>query len=174
MSFDYEKFEKKLLLAVEEYAKLKLYNKDNLYIMSIEYFPDFTTFVAIRANTYSYLKEMVGENEKYYTYYKYCEEEWELCECLEEVSKDLQAEYKEMVEKYDDEQFDELQAEHVAKIFAACKIVMKKFKETETYKKLSKPYLNVYIRERFTKEESIQIFSELNGEDNIEEYSDWL
>ena len=144
-----------------------------LYIMSIKYFPDFTTFVAIIANTYSYLKEKVGENEKYYTYYKYCEE-WELGECLEVLSKDLQAEYKEMEEKYDDEQFDELQTEHVEKIFSICKTVMKKFKETDTHMKLPNLYLNVYIRERFTKEEIIQTFCELNGEDSIEEYLEWL
>ena len=173
-SFDYEKFEKNLLVAIEDYVKLKVDNKDDLYIMSIEYFPEFTTFVAIRANTYSYLKGKVGENEKDHTYYKYCEEEWELGECLEGVSRDLQVEYKEKETKYDDEQFEELQAEHASKIFASCKTVMKKFKETDTYKKLSDPYLNVYIRERFTKEEIIQVFCELNGEDNREEYSEWL
>ena len=58
-NFDYEKFEENLLAAVEEYAKSQLVNKDDLYIMSIEYFPEFTTFVVIRANTYSYLKEQV-------------------------------------------------------------------------------------------------------------------
>lgn len=173
-SFDYDRFEKNLLAAIEEYVKFKVDNKDELYIMSIEYFPQFTTFVAIRANTYSYLKEKVGENKKYQAYYKYCEEEWELCECLEEISGDLQTEYKAMKAKYDDEQFEELQAAHALKIFAACKSAMKKFKETDTYKELSNPYLNVYIRERLTKEEIIRVFCELNGEDDKEEYEGWL
>lgn len=173
-SFDYEKFEKDLLVAVEKYAKTQLVHKDDLYMMSVEYFPQFTTYVAIRANTYSYLKEQVGENEKNYTYYKYCEEEWGLCESLEEISKELQAEYNNMEEKYDDEKLDELKREHDEKIFAACKNAMKKWKETDTYKKFSKLYLNVYIREHFTKEETIQIFCELNGEENKEEYSEWL
>lgn len=172
--FDYERFEMGLLAVVEEYAKLQLLKKDDFYIMSIEYFPEFTTFVAIRANTYSHLKEKAGESEKDYTYYKFCEEEWELCECLEEISKDLQAEYEEMEAKYDDEKFAELQTEHVVQIIAACKSVMNKFKETDTYKSFSKLYLNVYIREYFTKEETIQMFCELNGEDTMEEYSDWL
>ncbi len=172
--FDYKRFEKKLLIEVEEYVKTKLENEEGVYIISIEYFPEFTTFVAIRANTYSYLKEKAGENEKDYTYYKYCDEEWTLGEFLEEVSKDLKADYKELEEKYDDEQFEELQAEHAKKIFTSCKAVMKKFKETDTYKKLSKPYLNVYVRERLTKEERVQVFCELNGEDNREEFSEWL
>jgi len=172
--FDYEKFEKNLLSAIEECVKLKWSNIDDLYIMSIEYFPNFTTFVSIRANTYSNLKEKVGDNEKDYTYYKYCEEEWELCEFLGEVSKNLQDEYKEMETRYDDEQFDKLQAEHAAKILVSCKTVMKKFKQTDAYKKLSNPYVNVYIREHFSKDEILRTFCELNGENNKEEYMEWL
>lgn len=174
MSFNYENFEKDLLAAVEEYAKLLLDNKDDLYIMSVEYFPEFTTFVSIRANVYSYLEEQVKDGKENYTYYKYCEEEWDLYKDLDEVSIALQAKYNEMEEKYVDEEFDELQAEHAAKIIYICKSVMKKFKETDTYKKFPKLYLNVYVREYFNKEEAIQIFGELNGEDSIEEYSDWL
>ncbi len=173
-SFDYVKFEKNLLAELEAFAKKQSDNKDDLYIMSVEYFPEFTTYVAVRANSYSYLTKNVGESEKYYTYYKYCEEEWGLGECLEDSSKELQAEYKKMEEKYDDVQFDEWQREHAVKIFSVCKTVMKKFKETDTYKMFSKLYLNVYMRERFTKEEILQVFCELNGEDNKEEYSDWL
>ena len=98
MSFDYEKFEKDLMVAVEEYAKSQLDHKDDMYIMSIEYFPDFTTFVVIRANTYSYLEEQVEADDEDYTYYKYCEEEWDLYEDLEELSNVLQKEYSEMEE----------------------------------------------------------------------------
>lgn len=173
MSFNYEKFENDLLMAVEEYAKSQLDNKDDLYIMSVEYYPDFTTFVAIRANTYSYLNEQVNESDKYYTYYKYCEEEWGLYAALNDISNGLQVEYNEMEEKYEDE-FYELQSAHSTQIIESCKNAMQKFKETETYKKYPKLYLNVYVREYFTGEETIQIFRELNGEDNKEEYSDWL
>ena len=174
MSFDYEKIEKDLLVAIEEYAKSQVDNKDDMYIMSIEYFPDFTTFIAIRANTYSYLEEQAEEDDEDYTYYKYCEEEWDLCEDLEEISGVLQAKYNEMEEKYNDEEFDELQTEHATKIIDVCKNVMKKFKETDIYKEFAKLYLNVYVREYFNEEEIIQIFGELNGEDSIKEYSDWL
>ena len=172
MEFNYEKFENDLFVAVEEYAKSQLSIKDDLYIMSVEYFPDFTTFVAIRANTKSYLKEQVDDKDEY-TYYKFCEEEWDLYGDLDEISDDLQAYYNELDEKYDDE-FDDMQDEHAAKIFDACKSVMKKFKETDTYKEFPKLYLNVYIREYFSEEEDIETFCELNGEDVREEYSDWL
>lgn len=174
MSFDYEKFEKDLLVAVEEYAKSQLDNKDDMYIMSIEYFPRFITFIAIRANTYSYLEEQVEEEDEDYTYYKYCEEEWELYKCLGEISNVLEDAYNKMEEKYDDDEFDELQIEHATKIMDICKSVMKKFKETDTYKEFKELYLNVYVREYFNEEETIQIFGELNGKDSIEEYSDWL
>ena len=98
MGFDYEKLEKNLLEAVEEYAASQLDQNDDMYIMSIEYFPEFTTFIAIRTNTYSYLKEQVDEDDESYTYYKYCEEEWDLYEDVKEISSALQAEYNEMEE----------------------------------------------------------------------------
>lgn len=174
MSFNYDKFEKDLLVAVETYAKSQLDNKDDFYIMSIEYFPDYTTFVGIRANTYSYLEEQVEEDDEDYTYYKYCEEEWDVDEDLEALSNDLQADYEEIREKNDYDKFEELQEEHAEKIIDVCKNVMKKFKETDTYKAFPKLYLNVYVRDYFSEEETVQIFAELNGEDTIEEYSDWL
>lgn len=174
MNFDYKKFEKNLLVAVEEYAKSQLDNKDDMYIMSIEYFPEFTTFIAIRANTYSYLEEQVDEDDEEYTYYKYCEEEWDLWEDIKDISSVLQVQYNEMEEKYDDEGFEKVQKEHAKKIIDVCKNVMSKFKETDTYKEFKKLYLNVYIREYFNEEETIQLFGELNGKDSIEEYSKWL
>ena len=175
MNFDYKKLEKNLLAAVVEYAKSKLEHKDELYIISLEYFPDFTTYVGIRANTSSYLKEQVEEEEEY-TYYKYCEEEWDwdLFDDLRELSTELQEHYNWLEEEYDDDEFDELQDEHAEKIIEICKSVMMNFKETDIYKQFPKLFLNVYVREYFSEEESIQIFGELNGEESVEEYSDWL
>lgn len=174
MSFDYKKLEKDLLAAVEKYATSQLDNKEDLYIMSVEFFPDFTTFVAIRANTYSYLEKKARKDEKNYTYYKYCEEEWGLYENLEEISNALQAEYNAINCDEESEESYELQEEHVTKIINVCKTVMKKFKETAVYRKFPELFLNVYVREYFDKEETIQMFGELNGEDSIDEYSDWL
>jgi len=171
MAFNYDKFEKDLFEAVEKYAKTQLDKKGDLYIMSIEYFPEYTTFIAIRANTYSHLEERAKEDERNYTYYKYCEEEWGLCKELEHISNTLQAEYDETC---DDEEFDELQEEHTAKIIDVCKAVMKKFKGTAVYREFPGLFLNVYVREYFNKEETVQTFLELNGEDSISEYSDWL
>lgn len=174
MSFDYEKFENGLVLAVENFAKTQLDNKDDVYIMSIEYYPDFTTFVVIRGNTYTYLNEQVEADDEDYTYYKYCEEEWDLYNELPELSKDLQVEYANMEEQYGDDEFDDLQEEHATKIIDVCKNAMKRFRETDTFKEFPKLYLNVYVREYFSSEEVIEIFRELNGDENIEDYSSWL
>lgn len=54
-----------------------------------------------------------------------------------------------MEEKHGDS-FDDFQRQHATKI------------------------LNVYVRERFTKEERVQIFAELNGFHSAEEYAKWL
>ncbi len=174
MSFDYGKFENGLVLAVENFAKEQLANKNDFYIMSIEYYPDFTTFVVIRGNTYSYLKKQVEADDEDYMYYKFCEEEWDLYNDLPELSNDLQVEYANMEELYGDDEFDDLQEEHAAKIIDVCKNAMKRFKETSTFKEFPKLYLNVYVREYFSSEEDIEIFRELNGDENIEEYSSWL
>lgn len=170
--FEYEEFEEHLLEMVEAYAKSQLNKKEDFYIMSLEYFPEFTTFVAIRANTYSYLNEQV-EDEEDYSYYKFCEEEWDLYGDLKEASCALQARYNQMEKMYGDE-FYKFQEEHATKIIEICKTVMKRFRETDTYKKFPKLYLNAYVREYFSNEECIQIFCELNGEDRRAEYSDWL
>lgn len=176
MNFNYEKFEKELLVAVEEYAKSHLEEKEDLYIMSIDYWPEFTTSIALRANTYSYLSEQSEPSEEDYTYYKYCEEEWDwdIFEDLEELSKDLQKQYTELEEKYSDEEYDEISTDHTTKIIEVCKNVLKAFKETDTYKAYPKLFLNVYVREYFDEEESIQMFGELNGEDSKEEYAEWI
>lgn len=175
MNFNYEKLEENLCKEVEAYAKSLLDKKEDVYIISLEYFPDFTTFLAIRANTNSYLEEQVEEEDEY-TYYKYCEEEWDwdIFGEFKEISLELQNHYKEMEDTCDEDEFDDLQDEHAEKIIEICKNVMKKFKETDTFKTFPKLYLNVYVREYFSEEESIQIFGELNGEDSVEEYSDWL
>ena len=171
--FDYGKFEKYLLEEIEECAKSLLTRKDNIYIISLEYFPEFTTFVAARANTYSNLKERADETSQYFTYYKYCEEEWDIYEDLKEASGMLQATYKEMEAKYGDA-FEDHQRQHAAKILDICNVVMKRFKETAIYSEFPTLYLNVYVRERFTKETHVQIFAELNGSDSVVEYADWL
>lgn len=170
--FDYEGFEAHLLEMVEAYAKSQLDKKEDLYIMSLEYFPEYTTFVAIRANTHSYLEEQV-EDEEDYSYYKFCEEEWDLYGDLKEASYALQARYNQMEEMYGDA-FEKYQEEHATKIIEICKTVMKRFKETDIYKKFPELYLNVYVREYFSDEECIRTFCDLNGEDKREEYSDWL
>lgn len=174
MSFDYGKFENGLVLAVEDFAKKQLANKNDIYIMSIEYYPDYTTFVVIRGNTYSHLNEKVKADDEDYMYYKYCEEEWGIYNDLPKLSKVLEVEYDNMEERYDDDEFDDLQDEHATKIIDVCKNAMKRFKETATFKEYPKLYLNVYVREYFSSEEDIEKFRELNGDENIEEYSSWL
>ncbi len=173
MSFDYEKFENGLLWAVEDFAKKQLDNKNDIYIMSIEYYPYFTTFVIIRGNTYSHLNEQVKADDADIMYYKYCEEEWHLYSVLPELSKDLQVANTNMEELYGNAS-DDLQKEHTTKMIDVCKNAMKRFKETSIFKEFPKLYLNVYVREYFSSEESIEIFRELNGDENIEEYSSWL
>ena len=176
ISFDYKKLEKELLEKVEGYAKEHLENKDDLYILSVDYFPEFTTSIAIRANTFSYLSEQSEPSDEDYTYYKYCEEEWDwdIFEDLDELSKDLQKEYKELEETFSYDVWDEMIREHTTKVIEVCKNALKAFRETDTFKAFPKLYLNVYVREYFDKEEAVEMFGELNGEDSKEEYADWL
>ena len=173
--FDYEKFENQLYTAIETYVQNHQNQKEDIYIMSIYYWPDFTTFIGVAANTYSNLNEQTDpEDVEDYVYYKYCEEEWEwdLTGDFDVLSKDLQAYYEELEAEgaKDSNLRDEKEEMHREKIIAIGRRVLKKIQQTDAYKAYPKLYLNFYIREYFTRDESMEIFGELNGEESLEEY----
>lgn len=173
MNFGYDLFENILNEELEKCLKSHLSEKDDMYILSVEYWPEFTTFVTLRANTYSYLETQTdpSDDEVDYLYYKFCEEEWDGYENMEELDKMLQEHYNRLEEEDADEEICE---EHTDKIIDICKAALKKVKDTDVYKEYPELYLNFYIREYFSEDECIETFKELNGETAAIEYAKWL
>lgn len=172
LTFDYLNFENDLFKAVENFMKQYISRKDDVYAFSIHYFPDLTTLIGIAGNTYSHLNSNTNSHpsDKWYFYYKYCEEEWELGTWFDDVSIPLQNYYNaidkysqsESVELY--ELFEKQYKEHVEKIIEICKQALKKIKATDTYKSYPRLYLNVYVREKFSTEELLTNYEELNAD----------
>lgn len=168
--FDYLKFEEDLKKAVEETMRNKLDRKDDVYIMSIQYFPDITTFVRLICNTYSYLNKQADvSNENDYIYYKYCEEEWEiwdefaeLSKRLEDYSEEVDCKFKLMEGDDIDEQYEKEYRTHVGKMIEIGKRVAKWFRTTETFKQYPNLLVNFYMREYFRPQEDVEMFKELN------------
>ncbi len=173
VDFDYSLFENKLMQELENCIKSHLHEKEDMYILSVEYWPEFTTFVVLRANTYSHLETQTdpSDEEVDYLYYKFCEEEWGIYESMDELAKMLQEHYTKLEEADADEQTCK---EHTDRIINICKNALNKVKHTDAYKEYPQLFLNFYIREYFSEEECIDTFRELNGEEAAAEYEKWL
>lgn len=176
LSFDYEQFEEDLFTTFEEFMKGYLDRKEDMYIFSVNYFPDFTTTIGVNANSYSYLNEQTESDPDLYADYKFCEEEWEVGEWFESLSEQLQVYFDQLEEEYEDEEdtHDELYEEHRDRIIDICKNVMKRIKETDTFKEYPQMLLNVYVREFFGDEEMIAIFEEINGDVVPDDYMKFM
>lgn len=176
VEFNYDKFASVLNTELEEFVKVLAVNQTDVYIISLNYCPDFMTTIGAVANSYTYLNEITSLDDNNYFYYKYCEEEWEKVKGFDSLSADLQRYYSELEQKYssDYEKYEELYKEHSEKIIQMCKSVLKNFQETTTYKIFPDLLLNVYVREYFDNEECIRIFEEVNARKETAEYAKYI
>lgn len=176
VEFNYDKFASVLNTELEEFVKALAVNQTDVYIISLNYCPDFMTTIGAVANSYTYLNEITSLDDNNYFYYKYCEEEWEKVKGFDSLSADLQRYYSELEQKYssDYEKYEELYKEHSEKIIQMCKSVLKNFQETTTYKIFPDLLLNVYVREYFDNEECIRIFEEVNARKETAEYAKYI
>lgn len=174
--FDYNYFKEVIFVKVKETLKKYSDRRDDIYAFSIKYEPEFTTFISILANSYSYLNECAKKGSFSQNDYKYCEEEWEIWENIKDLSDDL-AYYYELVEKWcgeDDELFEDMYEEHKKRIIDTCINVMLKIKQSEEYSLYSGLNLNVFVREGMTEDEELEIFSKLNDEQAVKEFEKFL
>lgn len=176
VEFNYDKFASELNTELEEFVKALAEKQEDVYIISINYCPDFTTTIGVVANSYTYLNEITSVDDNNYFYYKYCEEEWEKVKGFDSLSAELQRYYSELEQKYnsDYEKFEESYKEHSEMIIQMCKSILKNFQETTTYKSFPDLLLNVYVREYFDNEECIRIFEEVNAGKEIAEYAKYI
>ncbi len=170
--FDYDQFEEDVYAFVEEYIRKWSEEKTDIYGFSIDCSPEYD-WVRLIANTESHFQKRLEETgNKYYYFYKYCEEEWELWGESDKM-KDWMDTYKQRLLKScgeDDELEDRLYTEHKQKIQDSCIKVLKKIKTSEVYQLISGAFLNFYIREGFKEDTVKMIFTEINGEGFCPEY----
>lgn len=176
--FDYKKFENDIAAAMENTLKKWAKAYDDIYILSLDCSRDMTS-IGVMANTMAYLTEQADTAEEDYWYYKYCEEEWKLCDAgglMEEISSYMNQYAEENEERFTDPKtFEYLEAfdEHCDKIIEACKEALKRFKQSIN-KDFPHLCLAFNIREYLDREERIEIFASVNSKDAAEEYAEHI
>lgn len=176
--FDYKKFENDIVIAMENTLRKWTNEYDDIYILSLDCSRDMTS-IGIMANTITYLREQSGTDEEDYWYYKYCEEEWKLCDVggfVEEISSYMNQYAQENEERFTNPKtFEYLEAfdEHCDKIIESCEKALKCFKQSinENFPHLC---LAFNIREYLDSEERIEIFKLVNSKDASEEYAEHI
>lgn len=173
--FDYDSFGERLYAETREVMK-KYSNQDDIYAFSIKYEPEFTSFISILANSYSYLNECSQKGSFSLNDYKYCEEDWGIWEDLKDLSDEL-ASYYDLVDKWcgeDDDLYEEVYEEHKKRIIDVCINVMLKIKQSEEFSFYSKLNLNVFVREGMSADEELEIFKKLNDEQSVKEFEKFM
>lgn len=170
--FDYKKLENDIVITMENTLRKWAKEYDDIYILSLDCSRDMTS-IGIIANTMTYLREQSDIDKEDYFYYKYCEEEWELFEVIEEISSYMNQYVEENDELFTNPKtFEYLEAfnEHCDKIIEVCKKALKCFKQSIN-KDFPHLYLTFNIREYLDNEERIEIFTSVNSKDASMEYA---
>ena len=174
--FDYGSFEERLYAKMREVMKKYSDRRDDIYAFSIKYEPEFTSFINILANSYSYLNECAQKGSFSLNDYKYSEEDWGIWEKIEDLSDDLAYHY-ELVEKWcgeDEDLYEDMYEEHKKRIIDTCINVMMKIKQSEEYSIYPGLNLNVYVREGMSEDEELEIFKKLNDEQAVKEFEKFM
>ncbi len=176
--FDYKKFENDVVTAMENTLRKWVNEYDDIYILSLDCERDMTS-IGIFANTKQYLEEQSAPGSEDYWYYKYCEQEWNLCDAggpLSEISSYMNQYKEENDERFTNpETFEFLEAfdEHCDKMIEACKKALKRFKQLikEDFPDL---LLTFSITEYLDPEERTEFFALVNSKDASEEYTEHI
>ena len=168
---EYIVLEDKLLSAVEEYARSRLDDKDDLFVISLQPTP----YMAIVANSRTNLREVMTEEGHFYSSdYMYSILDWEPDVELDNCIHIVESIYHTAEYKHEKEVVEELLWAFEQRTLEACKNVMKKFKETDTYKAFPELYLFVDLGDYFSQSKADALFEEINGTDSIAPYMDLL
>lgn len=174
--FDYEKFQKDVVAAMEKKLREWSEENDDIYILSLDLARGMES-VGVYANTEAYLEEQTEEeDEEEFWYYKYCEEEWELCDVLDDISAYMRDYVNENSGQFSGEDgegvpvYTESFDTHCEQMIESCKKVLERFREA-TKKEFPKLLLAFNIREYLDEEERTEIFSLVNSKKAAKEYA---
>lgn len=174
--FDYEKFQKDVVAAMERKLREWSEENDDIYILSLDLTRGMES-VGVYANTEAYLEEQTEEeDEEEFWYYKYCEEEWELCDVLDGISAYLRDYVNENSGQFSEEDDEGLSVytesfdTHCGQMIESCKKALESFREA-TKKEYPRLLLAFNIREYLDEEERMEIFSLVNSKKAAKEYA---
>lgn len=173
--FDYNKFEKDLVAAMEQILRSWAEEYDDLYILSLDCARDMTS-VGLIANTQQHLAEESDADDDAYWYYKYCEEEWELFEAggqMKEISSSMNRYIEENDARFtnpDTYEFTEEFEAHCDQMIDACEQAVRHLRQSidQDFPKL---LLAFNIREYLDAEERAAFFASVNSKEASQEYA---
>lgn len=169
--FDYKKFENKVVQQMATVFDKRIRENDDLYIFSLDCAREMDS-IGVITNTMHYLDEQAKPNSGDYWYYKYCEENWDLFDTFEVISKDMRKYLDENSDIFINDASDEYSEafdEHCDKIIECCQNALIRFRQS-----INQNYQNILltfnIREYLDKEERIKIFEKINSKNAFKEY----
>ena len=169
--FDYEKFEKKLVTQMKNALKSWSKENDDIYIFALDLARGADS-VGVIANTKHYLNEQADKDSPDYYLFKYCEDEWELFDAFEDISKEMRKYIDENGDAFSDPktyEYTEAFDEHCGKIIDGCKNALICF--AKEYPKL---LFTFNIRDYMDTDERIEMFEKLNGAQAAKEYAEHI
>lgn len=173
--FDYEMFENDVLQQMESVLDKWIRKNDDLYIFSLNCARGMES-IGVIANTTHYLEEQAEPDSEDYWYYKYCEEEWELCHAFEVISADMDKYLDEKDGIFSDPEtyeYSEAFDEHCEKIIECCQNALIRLRRF-----INQTHLNILlafnIREYLDEKERIEIFKKVNSGNATKEYSEHI
>lgn len=173
--FDYEKFQKDLVAAMEKKLREWSEENDDIYILLLDLSRGMES-AGVYANTEEYLEEQTEDEPEDFWYYKYCEDEWELSDVLDGVSSYMRAFVDENSEQFSAKDdgglfvYTESFNAHCEQMIESCKKALERFRE-ETKEEFPKLLLDFNIREYLDEEERTEIFSLFNSKKAAKEYA---
>lgn len=173
--FDYEKFKKDIVIAMENVLRKWTKENGDIYIIALDLSRDMES-VGVWANTGQWLNEQADITSDDYWYYKYCEEEWQLCEVFDGISSYMRTFVEENKEQFTNSQtltYTETFDAYCDKMIESCKLALKCFRESinEDFPKL---LLTFNIREYLDNDERIEAFSLINSKEATKEYMEHI
>ena len=169
--FDYEEFEKKLVTQMENTLKNWGKENDDIYIFALDLARGADSVGAI-ANTKHYLNGQADKDSTDYYFFKYCEDEWELFDAFEDISKEMRKYIDENGDAFSDLktcEYTEAFDEHCGKITDSCRNALICF--AKEYPKL---LFTFNIRDYMDTDERIEMFEKMNSAQAAKEYAEHI
>ena len=173
MEFNTEVFTSELTDYLTSFCDSWINKKDNqdIYIISID-ISDSLRSIGLIANTLDNLNSQSRYGDDDYFYYKYCEDEWEIYDTSDEISKLMDDHITNNYEKFHEsstDRYSDAFYKYGEIIVDSCVDTLKIFKA-----KYPDVIFNVNMRDTFDEDERIRIFSALNDDTSVKEYSEHI